>query len=288
MKVFLSWSGSRSREAALLFRDWLPQVIQAVDPWMSDVDIEKGAQWFAEISREVSAASFGIVFLTRENLEKPWLHFEAGALAKALSNDGGSAPRVAAYLLGIEPTDVVGPLKEFQHTKPTGEDTLKLLGSLNNGLAAKEEKALKDEVLKSIFATFWPKLEGSLKKVIELKETGKPRREVRDMVEEILEYVRPRAQRRGRASIAESEMAAQFAAAQNHHRALQERMLMAEQRLMAEEAALASVPAEARKHSAAIKAELDRTKASFIENEVRLMTLREELAAARARALPDE
>ncbi len=49
MKVFLGWSGSRSKETAEALGDWLGQVIQAVDPWISS-DILKGARWGEEIA----------------------------------------------------------------------------------------------------------------------------------------------------------------------------------------------------------------------------------------------
>jgi hypothetical protein len=68
MKAFLSWPSARSREAALLLRDWLSKVIHAVEPRMSEVYIQKSSRWFATSSRELSCA---IVFLTREELENP-------------------------------------------------------------------------------------------------------------------------------------------------------------------------------------------------------------------------
>src|SRR5258707_599889 len=42
MRVFLSWSGERSAAVAAAFPEWLPNVIQAVQPWMSASDIEQG------------------------------------------------------------------------------------------------------------------------------------------------------------------------------------------------------------------------------------------------------
>jgi len=42
MKVFISWSVQRSAAVADALRYWLPKVIQALEPWMSADDIEKG------------------------------------------------------------------------------------------------------------------------------------------------------------------------------------------------------------------------------------------------------
>lgn len=42
MRVFVSWSGERSREVAKAFRDWLPLVLHYAEPWVSDADIEAG------------------------------------------------------------------------------------------------------------------------------------------------------------------------------------------------------------------------------------------------------
>ena len=51
---------------------------------MSDTDIEKGARWENEISLRLAESDLGIICLTPDNLEEPWVLFEAGALAKKL------------------------------------------------------------------------------------------------------------------------------------------------------------------------------------------------------------
>jgi hypothetical protein len=43
MKVFSSWSGAHIQQVALILRDLLPQVINAIEPYVSSEDIEKGA-----------------------------------------------------------------------------------------------------------------------------------------------------------------------------------------------------------------------------------------------------
>ncbi len=56
--------------------------MQAVEPWMS-TEIEKGKRWADEIMSGLEQAPIGILCLTQDNLDSKWLHFEAGALAKA-------------------------------------------------------------------------------------------------------------------------------------------------------------------------------------------------------------
>ena len=82
MKVFISWSGELSLEVAQLLKRWVKCVLQATEPWLSSEDIAKGSLWSNEINEQLVKTSVGIICVTRENATTPWIHFEAGALAK--------------------------------------------------------------------------------------------------------------------------------------------------------------------------------------------------------------
>src|SRR4051794_9844354 len=112
MKVFISWSGERSRAAARALAEWLELVTAGnIEPWMSDNDLEKGARWASGIGRALGETSAGISVLTPENLQSTWLHFEAGAVGKAFDES-----HVMTFLIGLSPAEVPQPLGQFQAT----------------------------------------------------------------------------------------------------------------------------------------------------------------------------
>jgi hypothetical protein len=184
MKVFLSWSGERSQAIAEGLRDWLPKVIQAVQPWMSAVDIERGARWSSDIAVELGQTSFGILCLTPENLDSSWIHFEAGALSKTLEN-----AFVCPYLYDLQPSDLKGPLVQFNAAKANKEDTQKLILTINASLA----EPLSEDVVCESCELWWPKLESTLNSIPETEAAGKKERPEREILEEILELVRQQA-----------------------------------------------------------------------------------------------
>ena len=182
MKVFISWSRERSKVVAEALRQWLPDVIQSVEPWLSSQDIEAGARWGDEVARELTETSFGIVCLTAENQTAPWILFEAGALAKTLDKS-----RVVPYLIGLEPTDVQrGPLAQFQGKRANKTETWGLVRTINRTL----EHPLQDDQIKRTFERWWPDLDEKLKQLPELEQNQESKRSTDDMIEEILELVR--------------------------------------------------------------------------------------------------
>lgn len=186
MKVFLSWSGHKSHQVALVLRDWLPSVIQSITPYVSSEDIDKGARWSTDIAKELEDSSFGILCVTKENLEAPWLLFEAGALSKMM--DKGS---VCPFLFDLKMAEIKeGPILQFQTTVFEKDDIKKLLLSLNKACG---ESGLKEELLTKSYEVWWPSLEQSLNKVMEEKAEEKAlskRISKEDMLEEILELSR--------------------------------------------------------------------------------------------------
>lgn len=184
MKVFLGWSGDRSKEIAKAFEDWLPKVIQAVKPFISS-GIPKGKRWGEALAEELEKTKVGILCLTRENLDSNWILFEAGALSKT------EDAHVCTFLLDVKATDVEEPLASFQHTTFNKEDIQKLLKTINEAVNTSGENALSESQLDSIFNTFWPELEKKLSKIAERGAVeSKPIRKDRELLEEILNIVR--------------------------------------------------------------------------------------------------
>jgi hypothetical protein len=127
MKLFISWSGLRSKEIATALYQWILLVIQAVEPFMSAEEIGKGLRWSGSLASELENSNFGLVCLTLENTNSTWLHFEAGALSKVVDT-----AKVAPLLFGLKPSDIQGPFTQFQFTNLEKDDFKRLMHSINN------------------------------------------------------------------------------------------------------------------------------------------------------------
>lgn len=184
MRIFITWSGDRSKAVAEVIHQWLPSALQAVKTYFSPDDIVKGTRWFPEISKELDESSVGLLCMTRDNLTEPWLLFEAGALGK---NVGKS--KVCPLLFGIETTDLTGPLAQFQGARFEKMEFKKVVKMINAELG---EGSLASDVFDGVFEKWWPELETKVKRILEKSskhEKGQTRSE-RDLLEEILTLTR--------------------------------------------------------------------------------------------------
>lgn len=182
MKVFISWSGPRSKHIASALRSWLPDVIQSLDPWMSDTDIESGSRWLFDVTANLDEALIGILCVTEENQSNPWLIFEAGALSKSTDR-----ALVCPLLFGITPTQMTGPLTQFQSKSFDEKGVLETVEMLNkNNKGGK----LPDDRLAAAFKRCWPDLEQKLKEAPNPPDGPIARRNTNEMLDEILTLTR--------------------------------------------------------------------------------------------------
>ena len=183
MKVFISWSDNASRTVALHLREWIPSVIQSVEPWMSAIDIDAGARWSRSVETQLSDTKFGIICLTKANTIAPWVLFETGALAKTIEET-----YVCPYLINLEPSEIPsGPLTQFQAKRATEKETLELLLTINKALGS---GALSEEQLKKTFEKWWPDLKAVLDNLTPETTVANPARSSESKLDEILETVR--------------------------------------------------------------------------------------------------
>src|SRR5262245_40128915 len=88
MSVFICWSGTQSKKLAeavkALLEATVPSLKREKAVFISG-NIDKGVNWFDSIITNLKGSKAGIVCLTPENLSSPWLHFEAGALARGFA-----------------------------------------------------------------------------------------------------------------------------------------------------------------------------------------------------------
>lgn len=160
MKVFIAWSGEVSHQVATALRDWLPQVVQSIKPFVSSEDIEKGSQWAESIREQLETSSFGILCLTQTNVAATWVHFEAGVLSGMTEKT-----RVCPFLFRVQGSKVKGPLSLFQATEFIKEDVKKLLDTLNKN--EEDESRLGEVRLQEAFEKWWPDLEKRLNGIVE-------------------------------------------------------------------------------------------------------------------------
>jgi hypothetical protein len=160
MRLTLSWSLPRSGQVARVLRDAFC-LFDGIEPWTSDSDIPHGAHWYERLALQLAQSDIGIVCLTRENLNSPWLHFEAGALAMPVRRDEAAAQsdRVRTFLIGMAAKELPLPFSVFHATDGASEESVrKLLEGLNRRLTT----PLDETRFRGRFEAFWHKYEAAV------------------------------------------------------------------------------------------------------------------------------
>jgi hypothetical protein len=154
MDLFISWSGKKSQEVALALKEWLPFVLNDVVPFLSSEDLHPGKRWSTDLSRQLEKTDFGVLCLTKENVNAPWINFEAGALSKKVE-----ISQVVPLLLDVKGSELPdGPILIFTYVYLDKEGVKKVVTDLNDAINRPLEKGR----LETSFEKWWPELEDRL------------------------------------------------------------------------------------------------------------------------------
>ena len=193
MRIFTSWSGDRSKDAALGLKSLLQDLFEeAVQVFVSE-HITPGEAWAQRLGTELEQSEFGILCLTRDNWQSPWLLFEAGAIAKKFASS-----RVVPYLIDELPAaSDRSPLAQFQHVRADREGTWRLVEAINS---IRDNPKPSDRLERS-FTKWWPDLEQTLKTVQASNPGQPPIRSDRELLETILQRLETWSQSRQQAYV---------------------------------------------------------------------------------------
>jgi hypothetical protein len=181
MKVFISWSGDRSKALAVALKDWIPLILQYAKPWVSEKDISAGERWARAISGELESSNFGILCITPENLSSEWILFEAGALSKSMLD-----AKVIPLLFGLELSDLRGPLSQFQALKIDQQGVMDVIKAIDS---VSETKAA-DGAIVQLVPALWPQLREKINSIPGRAPAGKHPRPQGEILEELVSQVR--------------------------------------------------------------------------------------------------
>lgn len=168
---------------ATALKNWLPDILQFIETWTSEHDIDAGVRWSQKLSSILEDSMVGILIVTPENQSSSWLIFEAGALSKSVENS-----KVIPLLIDLKPSNVLSPLSQFQSVESTKAGMKKLLASINKS----SPNPIGNERLDRLVERMWEDLNRELQKAIshtseENKTNGRSEREI---LNEILSVVR--------------------------------------------------------------------------------------------------
>lgn len=190
MNVFMSWSGGKSLAYAEEIKKLIENCIQSAKVFCSSEDIQNGENWANTLFDALRGAKFGIICLTKENMNSSWINFEAGAIVSKLEN------KMTAMLIDIGVDEITSPLSLYQASKIEKNSLLQLILAINKTLDTK----IDEERIKKSFNHFYNDFSENIAKfvfsegkqqmeAISFKELLKYSKDIYDIVHRIEEVM---------------------------------------------------------------------------------------------------
>lgn len=132
--IFISWSGLNTKQFAIALKCILETIVfpkneTGLECFVSDEDIFAGTDWWIKIKNELKSCNLGILCVTNENINAPWIFYEAGAMA---SRELPSIP----LLIGCDIDSLIGtPLQGKQCINfDNSKKFIKMMENINDHL----------------------------------------------------------------------------------------------------------------------------------------------------------
>lgn len=115
--VFISWSSiSPAKEIAEVIYELLKEIFSTVEDkvsfFYSDKEIAHGDKFYSILTKKLAESNFGILVITKNNFNNPWILYEAGALSKL--EKSSVIPLLLGGLTVEKIEDAKSPLRQFQ------------------------------------------------------------------------------------------------------------------------------------------------------------------------------
>lgn len=160
-RIFISWSGVRSKAIANQLHTYLRHISHSIEPWVSDIDIAAGEPWWLAVDSALALSTIGLVCVTADNVTSPWLLYEAGALVRGVPSGGRRL--LVPLLFDITPAALPAPLRPFQVETLDSAGWGRLVRRICELSGDKRDRLETDRLSDAL----WPQLLSSLDKIRE-------------------------------------------------------------------------------------------------------------------------
>lgn len=174
--VFISWSKTYSGEIAEVLKKYLDLIFKGKVFFFLSKKIKGGETGREEILKNLLKSDMGILILTPENINAPWLLFESGCLHQKNKDTEKKHNPVCPVIFGRKPDKRESPIDQLQYILFNNEESfLNLLegicGSCDIPFDANFKETIKNEKTN---IDYWCDLEKELMPLIEKAKTGHP------------------------------------------------------------------------------------------------------------------
>lgn len=160
MKIFISSSGYRSKQAAEILTNIFRDAFPSIQVFNSISDIQKGESWVNAIQNQIVNTDIGILCITNDNISSPWLNFEAGVLNR-------NSIQLIPILIDCSYSELKAPLSLFQAFIFEKNDLFRILKTIN--LQQPESEHITNNKLFEISELILDKYENSINQIKEKK-----------------------------------------------------------------------------------------------------------------------